>query len=473
MRQQQYAQSCDNIDHLFYFTLQRMKHIKHKSFWIWSNRFFTVMLFAVLPHFVYAMEDAFWGRWFCDSTLRVDYTFTGDALHQYISLDEIRSSEGWYGRRVNMKVPALRGNGMVKMTDVATGDTLFCTSFSTLFQEWQTTEEATRHSKSFENVFLFPMPRRDAQIEVALYDTHNRQTARFTHLVTPSDILIRPIDAKHAAPHRSIFKGGDSKGCIDVAIVAEGYTEAERELFYKDAETICREIMRYSPFSEHHNDFNFTAVALESRESGVSIPHEHLWKNTALGASFDTFYSQRYLTTLRLKKLHDSLAGIPYEHIIILANTDNYGGGGIYNSYTLSAAHNPLCLPVTVHEFGHSFGGLGDEYFYDDQYEQFYFPGIEPWEQNLTTLAEFEKKWQDMLPDGTSIPTQCEGLAENDMEHIGVYEGGGYQSKGVYRAFIDCRMKTNNTKRFCAVCERAINRIIAHQTVPMEQSHKR
>lgn len=446
-----------------------MKHIKYKTFRY--GRFFAVILFAVLPHLVCAKEKMTFEQWFCDSTLRVDYIFTGDALHQHIALDELRSSEGWYGRRVNLTEPALRGNGTLNMTDVSTGDTLFCTSFSTLFQEWQTTEEATRHSRSFENVFLVPMPRCDVRMEVVLYDTHNRQTARFSHLVTPSDILIRPIDATHAAPHRAIFSGGDSKGCIDVAIVAEGYTEEERELFYQDAETICREIMRYSPFSKHHNDFNFTAVALESRESGVSIPHEKLWKDTALGASFDTFYSQRYLTTLRLKKLHDSLAGIPYEHIIILANTDNYGGGGIYNSYTLSAAHNPLCLPVTVHEFGHSFGGLGDEYFYDDQYEHFYYPGIEPWEQNLTTLADFGKKWQDMLPDGTPVPTPCKGLAGNDMEHIGVYEGGGYQSKGVYRAFMDCRMKTNNTKRFCAVCERAIERVIAHQIKPLEHSH--
>lgn len=446
-----------------------MQHIKHKPFW--CGRFFAVILFAVFPHLVCAKGKMTFEQWFCDSTLRLDYIFTGDALHQHIALDELRSSEGWYGRRVNLTEPALRGNGTLNMTDVSTGDTLFCTSFSTLFQEWQTTEEATRHSRSFENVFLVPMPRCDVRLEVVLYDTHNRQTARFSHIVTPSDILIRPIDATHAAPHRAIFSGGDSKGCIDVAIVAEGYTEEERELFYQDAETICREIMRYRPFSKHHDDFNFTAVALESRESGVSIPHEQLWKDTALGASFDTFYSQRYLTTLRLKKLHDSLAGIPYEHIIILANTDNYGGGGIYNNYTLSAAHNPLCLPVTVHEFGHSFGGLGDEYFYDDQYEQFYNPGIEPWEQNLTTLADFGKKWQDMLPEGTPVPTPCEELAENDMEHIGVYEGGGYQSKGVYRAFMDCRMKTNNTKRFCAVCERAIERVIAHQIMPLEHSH--
>ena len=446
-----------------------MKFIKFRH--LKKGRLLILMLFAALPHILPAAEDTAFAQWFCDSTLRVDYVFTGDALHQHISLDELRTSEGWYGRRVNLTVPALRGNGAVSMIDVATGDTVFCTSFSTLFQEWQTTEEATRHSRSFENVFLLPMPRHEARIEVVLYDTHNRRTASFSHLVTPSDILIRPIDTSHVAPHRPIFSGGNSKDCIDVAIVAEGYTEAERDIFYNDAETLCREIMSYRPFSEHHNDFNFTAVALESRESGVSIPHEHLWKDTALGASFDTFYSERYLTTLRLKKLHDSLAGIPYEHIIILANTDNYGGGGIYNSYTLTAAHNSLCLPVTVHEFGHSFGGLGDEYFYDDQYEQFYFPGIEPWEQNLTTLADFGKKWYDMLPEGTPIPTPHAGLAGNDMEHIGVYEGGGYQSKGVYRASMDCRMKTNNTERFCAVCERAIERVIIHHIKSLEQIH--
>lgn len=403
-------------------------------------------------------------EWFDDATLRVDYAFMGTAKEQRIALDELRRSDGWYGRRVNMDSVPLRGNGQITMTDGETGRIIYRTSFSTLFQEWQTSEEASRLTKSFENVFQLPMPRRDAEVKVVLYDTHDKVTAEFSHHVKVDDILIRPILATDVADSRSMWRGGDSKEAIDVVIVAEGYTKAEAETFYADARVACDELLRYEPFCQYKDRFNVTAVALESAESGVSIPHDNVWRNTALASSFDTFYSNRYLTTLRLKRLNDALAGIPYEHIIILANTDNYGGGGIYNSYTLTAAHHRMFKPVTVHEFGHSFAGLADEYFYDDQYEEFYFPDVEPWEQNITTLADFSKKWGDMLPAGTAVPTPAEGVAETDMEHIGVYEGGGYQSKGVYRPFRDCRMRTNEVPDYCAVCKRAISRLIEFYT---------
>lgn len=447
-------------------TYKFSKHMTMKEYL--RNLLTAIAFIGMTPSAMSTNINDNYDKWFCDSTLRVDYIFTGNAKNQRISLDELRSASGWYGRRVNLNKPALRGNGTIKMTDESTGEVIYCTSFSTLFQEWQTTEEAVSNWKSFENIFQLPMPRKNAWVEVILFDTHNNVSSSYKHLVKPNDILIRPIPSTHPAANRILHQGGDSKKCIDIAIVAEGYTAEEQAVFYEDAEKACREILKYAPFSAHKNDFNFTAVALESRESGVSIPHDNLWKETALAASFDTFYSQRYLTTLRLKTLHDALAGIPYEHIIILANTDNYGGGGIYNSYTLSAAHHPLCLPVTVHEFGHSFGGLADEYYYDDQYEQFYFPGIEPWEQNITTLTAFEDKWQDMLPEGTPVPTSADGLDANDMEHIGVYEGGGYQSKGVFRAFMNCRMKTNDTESFCSVCERAIERVIEHHLKPLD-----
>lgn len=147
------------------------------------------------------------------------------------------------------------------------------------------------------------------------------------------------------------------------------------------------------------------------------------------------------------------LCGIPYEHIIILANTDTYGGGGIFNSYTLTTAHHSAFRPVVVHEFGHSFAGLADEYYYDDQFSEYYFQDCEPWEQNITTLADFSSKWEDMLPaDGSSDAI------------VGVYEGAGYQSKGVYRACPDCRMKTNSAEGFCPVCCRAISRLIEFYT---------
>ena len=378
-----------------------------------------------------------------EQTLRVDYMFSGTDKSVEISLDEMSRFDGWAGRRTNLKDVPVRGNGQICMTDAESGDTLYRMSFSTLFQEWQTTEEATKVRKSFENVFLLPMPSASAKVNVHLYDFFGNIIASLNHDVDPSDVLIRHLNPL-APEHKYLLQSGTPEEKIDVAIVAEGYTADEISTFYADAQTAMEAILSHEPFRTYKDRFNFVAVALESEDSGVSVPGQGEWKNTALKAHFDTFYMDRYLTTLRLKNMHDKLCGVPYEHIVILANTDTYGGGGIYNSYTLTTAHHPAFKPVVVHEFGHSFAGLADEYFYDDQYVEYYYPGTEPWEQNITTLADFESKWKDMLDAG-----QAELL-----------EGAGYQSKGVYRPADDCRMRTNRPDHFCPVCQRAIARII-------------
>lgn len=406
-----------------------------------------------------------------ESTLRIDYIFSGTDKNQEISLDEMSSFEGWAGRRVNLDSVPVRGNGQICMTDVETGKVIYRQSFSTLFQEWQTTEEATRVRKSFENVFLLPMPSGRSVVKVELYDFRGGVSASMTHEVNPEDILIRHIDPV-IPPHRYIVENGTAAECIDVAVVAEGYTAEEAELFYKDAEAAVAAILSHASFNEYADRFNFVAVALPSEESGVSVPGEGVWKKTALGSHFDTFYMDRYLTTLRLRQMHDRLCGISYEHIVILANTDTYGGGGIYNSYTLTTAHHPAFHPVVVHEFGHSFAGLADEYYYDDQFVEYYYPDCEPWEQNITTLFDFDSKWDDMLPRRVSIPTApVEGNIWKSFDEgvdpdsvIGIYEGAGYQSKGVYRPFPDCRMKTNAAESFCPVCQRAIARMIEFYT---------
>ena len=376
-------------------------------------------------------------------TLRLDYIFTGTSKASEICLDEMSCFEGWAGRRHNMDSVALRGNGQVRLTDQATGKVLYRQSFSTLFQEWQATEEATRVRKSFENVFLVPMPKEKAVVEVEIYDFYGNVSASSRHVVDPSDILIRQVK-RNPAPHQYLMKNGGPEECIDVVIVAEGYTEAEVEQFYLDAHTAMEAILGHKPFDRYKGSFNFVAVALPSQDSGVSVPGSGEWKNTALKAHFNTFYMDRYLTTLRLKNLHDSLSGIPYEHIVILANTDTYGGGGIYNSYTLTTAGHPAFKPVVVHEFGHSFAGLADEYFYDDMFVEYYYPETEPWEQNITTMKDFDAKWKDMLDAGKAE----------------LLEGAGYQSKGVWRGAQDCRMHTNTADAFCPVCQRAISRLI-------------
>ena len=381
-------------------------------------------------------------------TLRVDYMFSGTDKSVEISLDEMSCFDGWAGRRVNMDKVPVRGNGQICMTDLQSGDTLYRMSFSSLFQEWQTTEEATKVRKSFENVFLLPMPEAKAKVKVELYDFWGNVVASLNHPVDPSDILIRQL-APTAPEHRYLLKSGCPEEKIDVVIVAEGYTEEEMDTFYADAQVAMDAILAHEPFGKYKENFNFVAVALPSKDSGVSVPGDGEWKDTALKAHFNTFYMDRYLTTLRLKNMHDKLCGVPYEHIVILANTDTYGGGGIYGSYTLTTAHHPAFKPVVVHEFGHSFAGLADEYYYDDQYVEYYYPGIEPWEQNITTLADFESKWKDMLESGEAE----------------LLEGAGYQSKGVYRPSKDCRMHTNKPDCFCPVCQRAIGRIIEFYTV--------
>ena len=401
-----------------------------------SSRFFSALI--ILLSVIQATNAQ-------DRTLRVNYTFSGNSREARIYLDDLNVIDGWAGRRVNLKELYVNGNGQITMTDAATGDTLYRNAFSTLFQEWQNTEEATQVDRSFENVFLLPMPTGKAQIEVKLTDNYNKVAALLSHTVDPEDILIRHIGL-NPAKWKYLHQSGSPEDCIDVIIVPEGYTADEMDLFYKDAGIAVNSLFSHEPFKTMQDRFNILAVELASKDGTVSDPKNGLWTETVLSSHFSTFYSDRYLTTLRLRQLHDKLAGIPYEHIIILANTDVYGGGGIFNSYTLTTAHHAQFAPVVVHEFGHSFGGLADEYFYDDQYEQYYNSETEPWEPNLTTKVDFDSKWKDMIPEA------------------GLYEGGGYMSKGVWRGSFDCRMKTNSYKEFCPVCRRSLERIIRFYT---------
>lgn len=396
---------------------------------------------------------------FADSTLRLDYILSGNATTSDVALRRMSKTKGWAGRRVNLARAPYRGNGSVTVVDSLSGDTIYQQSFSSLFQEWQTTGEALTARKAFEGSYLVPLPRRAAYITVELYDTRHRTVATSRQLYNPRDILVHDAGRKPTPKHRYLHRGGDPARTIDVAIVSEGYTAKEMGTFMKHARKAVDAIFTHEPFKSRRNDFNFIAVQLPSAESGVSVPREGRWLNTALGSHFDTFYSNRYLTTPNVFDLYDALDNIPYEHIIILANTDVYGGGGIYNSYTLTTTQHAKAVPVVVHEFGHSFGGLGDEYFYagPDVVSDTYPAGIEPWEPNVTTLTDLDAKWADMLAPGTPVPTP---QADSLRCPVGVFEGAGYVSKGVYRPADRCRMRDNDWPAFCPVCRRALDRLI-------------
>ena len=402
--------------------------------------------------------------YFENKTLRTDYIFSGDSGKQQVYLDELSSLPQWAGRRHHLSELPLAGNGEITMKDKASGEVIYRTSFSSLFQEWLGEEEATRVKKGFENSFLLPFPKKDAVVTVSLKNAHQEVCASLTHDIRPDDILIHQRGTARITPHRYLHRSGSMEDCIDVAILAEGYSEAEMDLFYQDATATCEALFAHEPFGKLKNRFNIVAVASPSEDSGVSIPLKNEWKSTAVSSHFSTFYSDRYLTTSRVKSIHNWLAGIPYEHIIILANTDTYGGGGIYNSYTLTTAHHPMFKPVVVHEFGHSFGGLADEYAYSEAPSPLYPYSIEPWEQNITTLVDFGSKWKDMVPEGTPVPTPVKTSANEIYTSVGVYEGAGYTKKGIYRPVTECRMKINEAPAFCPVCQRALEKLILFYT---------
>ena len=381
---------------------------------------------------------------FCDSTLRLDYIFAGDTAHQYIFVDELSLTPRWYGRRHRLHELPLKGNGQITVTDPSTGDTLYRHSFSTLFQEWLATAEAKQTSKSFENVFLIPFPKHPVSVHIQLSDYHDRMVASLTHQVDPSDCLIRQYPKR--TPYVTLQQAEDTMSCIHIAYVAEGYTEDQMEQYLQDCRDAIEALFRHEPFRAMRQRFNIIALMSPSADTDVSQPGKGIWRNTALDSHFDTFYTERYLTTLHLKQLHNLLNGTPYEHIIVLANTSHYGGGGIYNSYNLSYTRGKNFLPVVVHEFEHSFGGLGDEYPYGDS-DPMYFADTEPWEPNLTTHPDCPK-WQSLIDSGKA----------------GIVEGGGYLSKGVWRGQENCRMRTNEHPDFCPVCQQALQRLIDFYT---------
>lgn len=386
--------------------------------------------------------------YFVDKTLRVDYTFAGNKKTQMIAVDQLNVMPRWYGRHQRLAELPVEGNGQITVRDHRTGKVIYRNSFSTLFQEWLSYPESEKNTQSFENVFLVPMPKDTVDITVDLRNNRREVMTSLTHQVAPKDILIHQM-GNQPTPYETLQQAADTTKCIHIAYVAEGYTEAEMPVFLKDAREATEAIFAHEPFKSMRDRFNIVAVKSPSKDSGASEPGKGIWKNTALHSHWDTNYSERYLTTSNLKDMHDLLAGTPYEHILVLVNSERYGGGGILNSYLLSTIHNKWSKPVVVHEFGHSFAGLADEYAYENEEVNMYPLDVEPWEKNITTKVNFKGKWEEMI---------------GKKPGVGLVEGGGYKMKGVYRACNDCRMRTNEIPEFCPACQKALRDLINFYT---------
>ena len=415
-----------------------------------------LLLFALLPMMAWAQFDSY----FAETSLRVDYCLTGNRTTTTFSLKEFIHEPYWSGSKTNLIDSLEFGNYIVKVYEAGTDKLLFSKGYQNLFGEWQTTPEALTVTKTFEESVIVPFPK--VKIDIAFcYKTWEGELKEGMLLtVDPKDYFIRVYDNLNLPVYDAWIGNKDYTKAVDIVILPEGYTQAEMGKFIKDCDFFVESLFSFAPYDRYRESFNIRGVMAPSEESGCTMPGDQIYRKTAMRFSFWTFDSERYCMSTDNRDIRDLAGQVPYDQIYVLVNTDKYGGGGIYNFYCSSASSNHFSGDVIIHEFGHGFAGLADEYYTDETgYDHMYNLELEPWEPNITTMVDFSNKWGDMLNKKTPVPTPREPKYE---QTIGLFEGGGYESKGMYSPHMDCLMKTFKGHEFCPVCQRAIERMILY-----------
>lgn len=394
--------------------------------------------------------------YFIDKSLRIDFALNGNAEHQTAALQQVREEPVWGGPVRNLIDDFGYGGYYVNIYDRETGALIYSRGFNTLFEEWRATEEALTETQSWTTSVSVPYPKSSVTAEITARDKKDMQLHPILRTeIDPASIFIdRGRLTEH--PVTRVRYEGDPHEKIDMVFLAEGYTADEQEKFLRDVETFADTLFGTPPFSTCRSDFNIWAVGLVSEERGTDVSGKGIYRNTALNSGFYTFGEERYLTTRDVKSIRDAVWNVPCDAIYILVNTEIYGGGGMYNFYAIGAADNEQTLHIFVHELGHSFAGLADEYFYpDNTFEEYYSLRCEPWEPNITTRVDFGSKWQDLMPEGVPVPTPAES---EYSDGVGLFEGGGYSARGIFRPADHCMMR--DYAPFCPVCSRSILRMI-------------
>jgi IgA Peptidase M64/Peptidase M64 N-terminus len=434
-------------------------------------------------------------------TMRVDYYHTGNATQERFSLDRIVVEPlPWPGDPSKTIDTSRRGRYFFEVIDEATKKVVYSRGFASMYGEWETTAEAKAMNRTFSESLRFPTVDKPARIVLKKRDAKNGFQDIWTTKVDPADkFIVRAGALASAGPLIKLHERGDPATRLDLLVLGDGYTAAERPKFERDAKRLLAVFFATSPFKERENDINVWGLVPASTDSGISRPSDHIYKRSALGTSYDTFDSERYVLTPENRTLRDLAANAPYEAIEIITNSKTYGGGGIYNLYSTVAADSEWAPYIFIHEFGHHLAGLADEYYTSDVA---YLPPaqkVEPWEPNVTALLDPAKlKWRDLVTPGTPIPTpwpkeelekfqqdsQAQRRAlraahkpESEMDalfnreltrmtallnspalkgKVGAYEGANYEAKGYYRPQTDCIMFTRDNVGFCAVCRRAL-----------------
>lgn len=445
-------------------------------------------------------------------TMRLDYYHTGDAKQETFSIDRVVIEPlAWPADLTKSIDKTNLGKYFFEVRDQKTKRVLYSRGFASIYGEWETTDEAAAIKRTFSESLRFPAP--DAPVEIVLKkrDAKNDWRDIWSTTIDPKSIFIDRSKPSAPAQLIPIQKMGDSATKVDLLLLGDGYTAQETKKFAADARRLLAVLFATSPFKEHRKDFNVWGLCPPAHESGISRPSTGVYHDSPVGATYDAFGSERYVLTFDNHALRKVAQFAPYEFIEILANNRTYGGGGIFNLYSTVAVDNAFANYVFVHEFGHHFAGLADEYYTSDVAYNPSAERIEPWEPNVSALrAPFDAvfgdmrvalKWKDMISPGTPIPTpwnkeefekysreiqkrraqiRKDKLPESVMEalfreeraheremfakekyagHVGAFEGANYEPKGYYRPEIDCIMFTR-TDHFCAVCRRAIERII-------------
>jgi hypothetical protein len=436
-----------------------------------------------------------------ERTMRVDYLHVGSAGEEHFALSRISLEGPWPGppdRRID---DTNLGKYLFEVLDRKTNRLIYSRGFASVYGEWETTAEAKSLRRGFHESLRFPAPQSSVQVVLKKRDAENAFHEVWSTLVDPADPAIDRGGPPAGAKVWAVVQNGEPSEKVDLLLLGDGYTSAEMEKWHRDAKRLAEMLFATSPFKERRTDFNVWAVDTPADDSGVSRPSDGTWRRTALGAGYDAFGSERYVLTMDNERLRRAASAAPYEFMEIIVNDRKYGGGGIHNLYATVAADNAFTPYVFVHEFGHHFAGLADEYYTS---AVAYEPGgsrIEPAEPNITADPQ-AAKWKDLVSTGTPLPTpwpkgtfeeqqkqiqdrrkaiRAEHRPEAEMEalfreerdemtkllgsgphsgKVGAFEGAMYEPKGLYRPQSDCIMFSRDEVGFCAVCRRAIERVI-------------
>jgi hypothetical protein len=400
---------------------------------------------------------------FTGETLRIDVYHTGSRAEEEFTLDGLRVEGSWAGSRLNLLDDTNLGAYLFRMSEAATGRPIFSRGFSSLFGEWRTTGEAATTRRTMHETVLAPMPREPAYITIAARGPSNIFTDLFSAEIDPDSRSILRESPCVAGELIDISVTGAASRRLDLLIVGEGYRTDQAEKFRRDASRFARLLLDFPPFSENRDRINVRALRTPSKQSGTDEPRKRVFRKTAVGTTFNTFDTERYLTAPDNRLLRDLAACAPYDSLLIVVNSARYGGAGIHDQWAVVTSDNEYSDYVAIHELGHALAGLGDEYFTSEvAYNEFYRPGVEPWEPNITALVpDGRPKWASLIADGVPVPTPPEEDRYGGV--VGVFEGAGYAARGLYRPALDCMMFSKGYSPFDPVCSRAIERIIARQ----------